>query len=295
MNKNSKTSENKFSYNIKRNLRIINEIIPENNFLNNNLIKINTTALNSTNNLNKSENNNTNINFNFNKSRKNITNEENKIIKSAEEISEINFFFKNMNLLTYSGNWYTQNNKILFGNDTNGDMLLKMEKINEKSIDSQTTIYGFKLLKGKYIDEWISYKGISKSFSNIKIKDNQINLSFNSFLEEGEIFEKKNEVTNCSGIFNLTFLKIQKNFNEEINNVNKIPLNEYISEINGTFFSNCGMDIKFELKFDDQSVTYRKVTLYSATLIIFVIYQIMNNLNMAHKIGDSVTLSNSVT
>ena len=76
----------------------------------------------------------------------------------------------------------------------------------------------------------------------------------------------------------------------------KLTHSEYVNELNGTFHSSCGggIKIKFELKFNEETETYKKITIYSTTLTILVILQIVNNIHMVKKVGSSLTLSNSV-
>lgn len=196
-------------------------------------------------------------------------------------------------------------------------MLLKLENLNDKTYQSHTTYFGMKLLKGKYIDEWISFKGLSRSYSNITIHNNNIKLFYSSFSESGQIFERTNEVPYCSGEFDITFNvkkiddltpeeKVKYNFNTNLNanhysiyyfgslSNNENKREEFIDKLVGTFNSTCGVSIKFELEYTDDSDTYKKVSLYSVVLTLFIAIQILNNVHLTNKIGESNTLSNSV-
>lgn len=250
---------------------------------------------------------------NYTNTIQNLTEELHKLldIKSSDEVAEINRFFNSLNYLTYTGKWFSQNEKTLFDNTTTGDLIFKMEKINDRAYDSQTTLYGMKLLKGKYIDEWISFKGLSRSYSNISMTENSIKINYPSFAENGEIFDRVNEIPYCTGEFYLEFskknvLKLSAEdkykyssllesssplgYSSSTNNIK----DEFIDKIKGSFKSSCDVDITFEMEYSDDREIYKQVTLYSIVLSIFVSMQIMNNVNLVNKIGESVTLSNSV-
>jgi hypothetical protein len=247
---------------------------------------------------------------NYTNSIQNLTEELHKLleIKTSEEIAEINKFFNSVNFLTYTGKWISQNQKNLFDNITSGDMIFKMERLNDRSFDSQTTLFGMKLLKGKYIDEWISFKGLLRSYSNITMTENSIKISYPSFAERGEIFDRINEIPYCTGEFYMQFTKIIINrlsgedkykYSSLLDTSNTFGYSsnvkdEFINTIKGTFKSSCDVDITFEMEFNDDREIYKQVTLYSIFLSIFVAMQIMNNVHLVKQIGDSITLSNSV-
>jgi len=247
---------------------------------------------------------------NYTNSIQNLTEELHKLldIKTSEEIAVINRFFNSLNFLTYTGKWISQNPKNLFDNITSGDMIFKMERLNDRSFDSQTTLFGMKLLKGKYIDEWISFKGLLRSYSNITMTENSIKISYPSFAERGEIFDRINEIPYCTGEFYMQYTKIIINrlsvedkhkYSSLLDTSNTFGYSsnlkdEFINTIKGTFKSSCDVDITFEMEFNDDREIYKQVTLYSIFLSIFVAMQIMNNVHLVKQIGDSVTLSNSV-
>lgn len=184
-------------------------------------------------------------------------------------------------------------NKPLFENTTSGELLMKMERIEERSFDSQMSFYGLKLLKGNYIDNWISFNGISNSYRNITIKDNKIKIFYSSFMEKGEIFETYSQVPLCSGEFNIEYsTKILNETDEKFENFE--IKREFIDSYNGTFFSNCGVNIRFEMSLKSEFELYRKVTLYSIFLSIFLLLQIANNIMLIRKIGDSTSICNAV-
>ena len=247
---------------------------------------------------------------NYTNTIQNLTEELHKLldIKTSDEIAEINRFFNTLNFLTYTGIWISPNENPLFDNITTGDMIFKMERLNDRSFDSQTTLYGMKLLKGKYIDEWISFKGLSRSYSNVTMTESSIKINYPSFAESGEIFDRVNEVPYCTGEFYLEFSK--KNvmqlsgedkykYSSLLDTSSSVGYSsymkdEFIDKIKGTFKSSCNVDISFEMELSDDRETYRQVTIYSIVLSIFVSMQILNNVHLVQKIGDSVTLSNSV-
>lgn len=228
-------------------------------------------------------------------------------IKSSDEIKEINRFFNDLNFLTYSGKWTSKNNKAIFENTTTGEMIFKMEKL-ERAVESQTNLFGLKLLKGMYIDEWISFKGYSRSYSNITINENSVNMYYSSFLESGEIFDRTNEIPFCTGEFSMNFtrknlLKLSEEekykYSSLLDTSSSISFstnknNEFIDSIKGTFKSSCEIDINFELEFSDEREIFKQITIYSIILSIFVSLQILNNIHLVNKIGESVTISNSV-
>jgi len=231
-------------------------------------------------------------------------------IKTSDEIAEISRFFNSLNFLTYTGKWQTKNNKVLFDNTTNGDMIFKMERLNDRSFDSQTTLYGLKILNGKYIDEWLSFKGLSRSYSNITLKEDSIKIYYASFAEKGEIFDRINEIPYCSGEFDLKFskkniLKLSANDKYKYSSLfdtsstlgySSSIRDEFIYNITGTFKSNCdNVDISFEAEYSDDKDVYFQITFYSIVLSIFVSLQILNNVHLVKKIGESVTISNSVS
>ncbi len=247
---------------------------------------------------------------NFNNTIHNLNEELHKLldIKTSDEIAEINRFFASITFLTYNGKWKSQNDKELFENTTNGDMIFKMERINDKSFDNQTTLYGLKILKGKYIDEWISFKGFSRSYSNITVKENSINIYYSSYAEKGEIFDRVKEIPYCNGEFNLEFFrksilklsaedkyKYSSLFDSSSPLSNPSTREEFIDRIKGTFKSTCDdVDIFFDAEYSDEKEIYYEITFYSIILSFFVSLQILNNIHLVNKLGDSVTLSNSV-
>lgn len=173
-------------------------------------------------------------------------------------------------------------------------MFLKFQKPYDKSTDTQFNVFGLKLLKEKYIDEWIAFKGAANSFANITFEEDTMKINYSSYLESGEIFEKLNEEYFCNSEFLIKFNTIKLNFENQIKK--KLTHSEYVNELNGTFHSSCrgGLKIKFELKFNEETETNKKITIYSTTLTILVILQILNNIHMVRKVGSSLTLSNSV-
>lgn len=166
---------------------------------------------------------------------------------------------------------------------------MKMERLDERAYDSQLSYYGIKLLKGNYIDNWISFNGISNSYSNITIKNNTIRIFYSSFMEKGEIFETNMQIPLCSSEF---FIEFSKKIHNDTSNSSFNR--EFIDNFNGTFFSNCGINIKFEMSLKSEVELYKKVTLYSFFLSIFLIVQIANNVLLIRKIGDSSTICNTV-
>jgi len=247
---------------------------------------------------------------NYTNTIQNLTAELHKFLdmKTSDEIAEINRFFNSLNFLTYTGKWTSQNENTLFDNTTSGDMIFKMERLNERSFDSQTTLYAIKLLKGKYIDEWLSFKGLSRSYSNITLTDNSIRINYPSFSESGEIFDRVNEILYCTGEFYLEFSKknIMKLSEEDKYKYSSLfdtstslgfssrMKDDFIDKFKGSFISSCDVNITFEMEYSDDREIFRQVMLYSIVLSIFVSMQIMNNVHLVKKIGDSVTLSNSV-
>ena len=221
--------------------------------------------------------------------------------KTNKEIIQINKFFSQLNYRIYTGKWFQnfdeknnkKNEKNIFDNATTGELLMKMERIDERSYGSQMSFYGMKLLKGNYIDNWISFNGISNTYSNITVKENSIRIFYSSFMEKGEIFETISQIPICSGEFFIEFSS--KIFNKTDENFSEFVVKrEYIDNFNGTFSSNCGVDIRFEMSLRSENELYRKVTLYSIFLSIFLILQICNNVNVIRKIGDSTSICNTV-
>lgn len=247
---------------------------------------------------------------NYTNTIQNLTQELHKLldIKSSEEIAEINRFFNSLNYLTYTGKWVSHNEKNMFDNVTSGDLIFKMERLNDRTYDSQTTLYGMKLLKGKYIDEWVSFKGLLRSYSNITMTENSIKISYPSFAEKGEIFDRINEIPYCTGEFNLEFtrkniLKLSAEDKYKYSSLldtssslgySSNKKDEFIDTVKGSFKSSCNVDITFQMEYSDDREIYKQVTLYSIFLSIFVSMQILNNVHLVKEIGESVTLSNSV-
>ena len=172
---------------------------------------------------------------------------------------------------------------------------MKMERLDDRAYDSQLTYYGMKLLEGNYIDNWISFNGISNSYTNITINKNSIRIFYSSFMEKGEIFETYQQIPLCSGEFYIEFSTKFKNTTDNEENFSGFKIEkEYIDKFNGTFFSNCGINIKFEMSLKSENNLYKKITLYSIFLSVFLVIQILNNILLIKKIGDSTTICNTV-
>jgi len=176
---------------------------------------------------------------------------------------------------------------------------MKMERLDHTLYDSQMTYYGLKLLKGNFIDNWISFNGLSNNYNNITISENSIKIFYSSFMQTGEIFEVNTQIPLCSGEFNIEFSTNLVNLTKDENSENeKFPSfnfnNKYIDSLNGTFFSNCGINVKFELSLKSEEDLYRKINMYSFFLSIFLALQILNNILLIRKIGDSTSICNTV-
>jgi hypothetical protein len=71
---------------------------------------------------------------------------------------------------------------------------MKMELLDHTLYYSQITYYGLKLLKGNFIDNWISFNGLSNNYNNITISENSIKIFYSSFMQTGEIFEVNTKI-----------------------------------------------------------------------------------------------------
>jgi hypothetical protein len=177
---------------------------------------------------------------------------------------------------------------------------MKMERLDNTLYYSQITYYGLKLFKGDFIDNWISFNVLSNNYNNIIISENSIKIFYSSFMQTGEIFEVNTQIHLSSGDFNIefstNFLNLTKAENSEnekfpIFNFNKI----YIDSLNGTFYSNYGINIKFEMSLKSEEDLYIKITMYSFFYIYFFLaLQILNNILLIRKIGNSISICNTV-
>jgi len=225
--------------------------------------------------------------------------------RNTEELIQISTFFDQMDKKIYEGRWFANGVEGLtkyFGIDANeGDMDLTFLKFTEfNRFITQSTTYRLRLLKDNFIDNWIEFQGFSLTFTNITFKNNTLSASYSSFMNFGELFERKGGMNFCDGTFTMSW-KNRKSDEDSIKNSNigknsKNP-NEnkfYIQYLNGTFKTNCNVDIKFELSLADDSLIKNKILNYSIVFSMFWILQIINTLYLTKKINESNAFSNGV-
>ena len=87
-------------------------------------------------------------------------------------------------------------------------------------------------------------------------------------------YEVNTQIPLCSGEFNIEFSTNLVNLTKDENSENeKFPSfnfnKKYIDILNGTFYSNCGINIKFEMSLKSEEDLYIKITMYSFFLYLF--------------------------
>lgn len=213
---------------------------------------------------------------------------------------QISTFFDRVDGKSYSGKWKIFNGSSLFENKIKeGDMNLKFEKITEfNRFINQATSFGLKILQGNYIDSWIQFRGYSFSFMNITFNNNSLKASYSSYLEYGELFEKKGELSYCQVIFSLTWnntKESERKNSKQQDLINPINSDEYhLKSINGTFQSDCGININFELYYVDEKIIYNKISYYAIALSCFSLIQLFNTFFLTKKINEANAFSNGV-
>ena len=210
------------------------------------------------------------------------------------ELLQIQTYFNRIDSISYIGKWYHISGDSIFGNYSEGEIILKFEKFSGldgfNSVTSNS--YNFRITQGKFIDNWIIFKGISFNFVDVTYSNNTVTASFSSLFENGQLFEKKSEQQKCSGVFKL-IIDPEDKINPKTENFN---LHENpIKKIKGTFESDCKLNIKFELGIFDHKPIYKKITIYSVIITVFAILQMMNTLFLIKKIQNSVTYSNAIS
>lgn len=224
--------------------------------------------------------------------------------RNGEELIQIRNFYDKVDGKTYEGNWMIKTdkeiNKFVGSEAALGKMDLTFKKYNEfDRFITQSTAFRLRLLKGDFIDDWIQFQGFSLTFTNFTLKENTLIASYSSYMEYGQLFEKKGNVNYCDAVLTLNWndTKLTNgNENKQYLNADKTLTNgNQITYLNGTFKSNCEIDIKFELFFIDDINASKKILNYSIIFTVFCILQLYNNLYLMKKINDSNAYSSGVT
>lgn len=251
--------------------------------------------------------------------------------RNPEELIQISTFFDRVDGQSYEGKWQAnsprQSLQALFGAEAlEGSMDLTFQKYTEFSrFITQSTTYRLRLLKGSYIDSWLQMQGFALTFTNITLKDNVLTAGYSSFLEFGELFERKGDLGYCDGVFTLMWDNESKNddsnngegqnkdstdsekqnsekikegadnYLKSFGNYDKENNGFRIKRLNGSFKSNCKVDVSFELSLADEKVVNDKIVNYSIVYSIFCLLQLFNTMYLSKKIDESNSFSNGVT
>ncbi len=234
--------------------------------------------------------------------------------RNSDELIQISNFFDRVDGQSYEGQWHAnsqQNLETFFGSSPQeGAMDLTFEKYTQFSrLITQSTTYKLRLLKGSYIDSWLQMQGFSLTFTNITLNDKTLTAGYSSYLEFGELFDKKGEIGYCDGVFTLTWNNTDNKYANRFENSsetyssnlksfnaeeNEKKHNFLIQILKGSFKSNCKVDVSFELSLMEERVVNSKLTNYCIVYSIFCFLQLFNTFYLSKKIDQSNAFSNGV-
>lgn len=218
------------------------------------------------------------------------------INKDTEIIQEIDLFYERISRYTYHGNWMSLDEIDSFENKHSGELAFKIQKVSPVgNIISSSVFLVFRLLDGVYIDRWLFGRSFNNN-QNITLNNNSISISYVTYLDYGEIFERKNSTVGMFYIFYYYILECNSTFSFNWSTNKPVEIDEELAyqNITGSFKSDCGLSYTFSVTIEEEYEDYGKVMVYSIVVTILALSQIFNSIWLINRISDSQSTSNSV-
>ena len=210
-------------------------------------------------------------------------------------------FYNKVDRRTYKGKWKSEMNFSFLSNRLEGEIAMRIEKINSfSSFEFEKSFIVFRLLDGHYIDRWTLVRSFNNPFMNMTFTNYSILQNFSTFVDFGEIFEKidykDSNITTDSSISTFCKSTINLDWSQNSLNKNKSQSISNVSVILGSFQSNCGFNnITFELELEKEDEDFYKVLIYSFFVTLLACSQIFNTIWLTYKISDSQTYANALS